>query len=64
MKQIDSIEYDWPETGKLAIMMRGSDSAALRFIPSETAIRKWVEMAAKGSTNEGDCGVSSNTQRG
>lgn len=64
MKQIDSIEYDWPDTGKLEITLRGSNSAALHFIPSEDAIREAVKRAAKGPTSEGDCGVSSNTKKG
>lgn len=54
MRKHDTLQFDWPETGKLKILMRGSHSAVLRYSPSEAAIKKALSKAARGCTTEGE----------
>lgn len=32
------LRFSWPDTGELLVRIRGNESAALRFLPSEAAI--------------------------
>lgn len=61
MKKPDTLEYDWPETGKLEILMHGSHSATLRYMPSEEAIKEGLAKAAKWAVRAEDSEASSNT---
>lgn len=61
MKKPDTLEYDWPETGRLEILMHGMHSASLRFTPSEAAIQEGLAKAAKRPTGDEGSKVSSNT---
>ena len=61
MKKPDTLEYDWPETGRLEILMHGSHSATLRFTPSEAAIEEGLAKAAKRPARGGEPEASSNT---
>lgn len=60
MRKPDALEFEWPETGKLEILMRGSHSAVLRYSPSEAAIKEALSKAARGCTTEGEGKASSN----
>lgn len=35
MKKHDKLEYNWPDTGRLEILMNGNRSVRLRFTPKE-----------------------------
>ncbi len=61
MKKPDTLEYDWPETGRLEILMHGSHSATLRYMPSEAAIKEGLAKAAKWPARGEDSEASSNT---
>ena len=61
MKKPDTIEYNWPETGRLEILMHGSHSATLRYMPSEAAIKEGLAKAAKSPTRAEGSEASSNT---
>ncbi len=61
MKKPDTLEYDWPETGKLEIQMQGMHSATLRFTPSEKAVENGLQEAAKRAAKGEMRKVSSNT---
>lgn len=62
MKKPDILEYNWPETGTLEIMMHGSHSATLRFMPSEAAIKEGLAKAAKSHVGDRGPEAPSNTQ--
>lgn len=34
----NELRFSWPDTGELSVRIRGNESAALRFLPSESAI--------------------------
>ena len=61
MKKPDTLEYDWPETGRLEILMQGSHSATLRFAPSEAVIKEGLAKAAKWPARGEGSEASSNT---
>ena len=61
MKKPDTLEYNWPETGRLEILMHGMHSATLRFTPSEAAIQEGLAKAAKRPTWGEGSEASSNT---
>lgn len=61
IEKADSIEYDWPETGRLEILTQFSHSAVLRFTPSEVAVEKALSEAAKSPLRGGKEKVSPNT---
>lgn len=35
MKKVEVLEYEWPDTGRLEILMNGNRSVRLRFTPKE-----------------------------
>lgn len=61
MKKPDTLEYNWPETGRLEILMHGTHSATLRFTPSEAAIQEGLAKAAKWLARGEGSEASSNT---
>lgn len=64
VKKPETLEFNWPETGRLEILMRGSHSAVLRYSPSEAAIKEALSKAARGCTTEGKGKTSPNPSGG
>lgn len=50
----DKLTFQWPETGELTVVIRGNETATVKFKPSQAAIENGLRKASQNAAYDNE----------